>query len=105
MTQQYQPDYMGYPPGSAPSSGLAIASMVCGIVSLVLVCLWFISLPTSIVAIVLGNVAKGQIRRGEAGGQGMATAGIICGSIALTIYSVIFIAVICGVIISALGYR
>jgi len=105
MTQPYQPEYMSHPPGNAPSAGLAIASMVCGIVSLVLVCLWFISLPTSIVAIVLGKVAKGQIRRGEASGQGMATAGIVCGSVALTIYMVLFIAVICGVIISGLGHR
>ena len=52
------------------TSSLAVASLVCGIVPL---------LPTSILAIVLGHVARGQIRRtGEKGG-GLALAGLVLG--------------------------
>ena len=78
------------PPGGAPpmgyqtpapqqSQGLAIGSLVCGIVSIVLFCVWFVSIPVGIVAIILGVIAKGKIARGEAGGQGLAKTGTILG--------------------------
>jgi hypothetical protein len=86
---QYQPDYMSYPPGGAPPTGLAIASMCCGIVSLVLFCVYAVSIPCAVVAITLGLVAKSQIRRGVASGNGMANAGIICGAISLLILMVL----------------
>jgi hypothetical protein len=70
--QQYGQPYGGYP--YAPpqrTNGLAIASMVLGI-------LWLYWIG-SILALVFGYTAKKQIReRGEAGG-GMATAGIVLG--------------------------
>jgi hypothetical protein len=88
---QYQPDYMSYPNGPPPA-GLAIASMICGIVSLVLICIYAISIPCAIVAITLGLVAKSQIRRGVASGNGMATAGIICGAVNLLIVTVLIAA-------------
>ena len=65
-----QPYGYGYPPPRR-TNGLAIASMVLGIVWLY----WI----GSILALVFGYTAKRQIReRGEAGG-GMATAGIVLG--------------------------
>jgi uncharacterized protein DUF4190 len=66
-----QPPY-GYPyPPPQRTNGMAIASMVLGI-------LWLYWIG-SILALVFGYVAKKQIReRGEAGG-GMATAGIVLG--------------------------
>jgi Domain of unknown function (DUF4190) len=57
----------------AATNGLAVASMVCGI-------LWLYWLG-SILALVFGYVAKSQIDRshGGQGGRGMATAGIVLG--------------------------
>jgi hypothetical protein len=67
-----QPYGYGYPYAPAQrTNGLAIASMVLGI-------LWLYWIG-SILALVFGYIAKNQIReRGEAGG-GMATAGIVLG--------------------------
>ncbi len=62
-----------------PKQGMAIASMVCGIVSIPLFCLWYISVPCAIVAIVLGVLAQ---REGE---SPMAKAGFITGIVGLGI--------------------
>jgi hypothetical protein len=66
----------GYPYAPPPrTNGLAIASMVLGIV-------WIYWIG-SILALVFGYIAKRQIReRGDAGG-GMATAGIVLGWIGI----------------------
>ena len=67
----YGPPYGGYPYAPARTNGMAIASLVLGI-------LWLYWIG-SILALVLGYTAKRQIReRGEAG-SGMATAGIVLG--------------------------
>jgi hypothetical protein len=85
-TPQYAP---GYPPqpaygapylGSAPASttsGLAIASLVLGI-------LWVFGVG-SLVALILGLVARARIRNsgGTIGGQGLATAGTALGGAGL----------------------
>ena len=68
--------YTPYAPGMAQATstnGLAIASMVLGILWI-----WWIG---SILALVFGYVAKGQIDRsaGRQGGRGMAIAGIVLG--------------------------
>ena len=55
------------------SSGLAIASMVCGILSVVICCGMWISWILSVVAIILGAVSLSK----RQGGRGMAIAGII----------------------------
>ena len=98
-----QPNYYGQEPGAPPpSAGLAIASMVCGIVSLPMLCLWPLSIPLAIVAVVLGIIAKRQARRGIAGGVGMATAGIVCGTITLVVIGA-FLALFIGVAILGSG--
>lgn len=63
------------------SSGLAIASMVCGILSIVLCCIWYLSVVLAIVAVVLGIVSnvKGM------GGRGMAIAGIVTGVVGVVL--------------------
>jgi hypothetical protein len=58
------------------TSPLAIVSMVCGLVALVLG-------PLAILAIVFGHIARGQISRTGEGGRGMATAGLILGYVVL----------------------
>ena len=83
-----QPPY-GYP--YAPpqrTNGLAIASMVLGI-------LWLYWIG-SILALVFGYVARKQIReRNEAGG-GMATAGIVLGWIGVGILALAFVVGVAG---------
>lgn len=62
------------------SKGLSIASMVLGIVSVVLFCVVYVSIPCGILAIILGFVGKGK------GAKGMAIAGIVLGIIAIALY-------------------
>jgi Domain of unknown function (DUF4190) len=65
------PAYNGYPPPQQRTNGMAVASMILGI-------LWIYWIG-SILALVFGYIARNQIReRGESGG-GMATAGIVLG--------------------------
>lgn len=62
------------------SVGLAVASMVCGIVGLVLsCCVPYLPIVLGIVGLVLGAVSL----RKQAGGKGMAIAGIVCSIITL----------------------
>lgn len=63
-----------------PSSGLAIASMVCGIISLtVSCCIPYLPFALSLLAVVFGSVSLGK----HMGGKGMAIAGLVCGIIGL----------------------
>jgi len=83
------------------TNGMAIASLVCGILG------WTVlpvlaSCAASCAAIVLGHVAKVQIRdsRGAVGGDGLATAGLVLG------YSSLGIAVagvVVAIVLSILG--
>lgn len=90
--------YQAPVPGQVPSAGLAIGSMVCGIVALLLCCVWIISVPLGIVAVVMGHVAASRIKAQPAqyGGAGMAKAGLITGYLAilLTIVYTVFIFVV-----------
>lgn len=67
------------PMGAAPvkkPAGLSIASMVCGIVAIVMLCCFYwLSVVLGLVAIILGAVALKK----QAGGKGMAIAGLVCG--------------------------
>ena len=73
---------------SNPTSGLAIASMVLGILSLVVSCFGVVGIICGILAVIFG-------------GKGMAIAGLVCGIIAL-IPSIIVISTV-GSIVDALG--
>ena len=66
------------------SKGFSIASMVLGIISLVLLCIWYISLPCSILAIIFSIVGM------KKGGKGMAIAGLVTGIVAICLYVLIF---------------
>ena len=63
------------------SPGFGIASMICGILSLLCCCFWPLSLVCSIVAIVLGIIAIYN----KYDGKGMAIAGIVMGSIGIVV--------------------
>lgn len=60
--------------------GLSIAAMVLGIVSVVLCCLWYVSLPCAILAIIFGTIGK------KRDGRGMAIAGLVLGIVAIALY-------------------
>ncbi|WP_328512567.1 DUF4190 domain-containing protein [Streptomyces sp. NBC_00376] len=68
----------GYPGGAALPSGKATASMVLGILGLVL-----IPIIPPIIALCLGISAKRMADRGEGGGRGQAVAGIVMGSVGI----------------------
>ncbi|MBO0802654.1 MAG: DUF1707 and DUF4190 domain-containing protein [Nocardiopsaceae bacterium] len=79
----YSPPYQ---PAPAPSSGLAAASLACGILE------FFTGGLTAIPAVVLGHMGRGEIRRTGKPGDGMALAGLILGYLAIAGW-VLFIAV------------
>ena len=68
-------------PVAQPGKGLAIAGMVCGIVSF-----FCFGVILGILAIIFGGVAKSKGYRG-----GMATAGIACGAIGLALWVIMLI--------------
>jgi hypothetical protein len=80
--QVQNPPYAGFPPGyggfpvpvdpqAGTTNGLAIASLICGILGLFVV--------TAILAVVFGHVAVNQVRARGQVGDGMAKAGFILG--------------------------
>jgi hypothetical protein len=87
---QYQYQYQYQYPYQAPgTNGLAIASMVVGI-------LWLYWVG-SILALIFGYIARGQIRQRQEAGDGMAIAGIVLGWIGIaTLVLVIILAVAAG---------
>ena len=68
---QYQPAYYQAGPVPPRNNGLAIASLVLGILWL-----WWLG---SILALIFGYVALGQIKQRGESGKGMAVAGIVLG--------------------------
>lgn len=84
------PNPAGYPQtykAPATTSVLAIFSLICGIISPVLWCACFLSLPVSIMAVVMGHIALSQIKHsgGRLTGRGLALAGVIIGYVVTAI--------------------
>jgi len=96
LMQSQQLAYRGFDPGAVqPASGMAIASLVLGIIAALTLCggyLGIIGLPCSILAVIFGFNGKGKANRGEAGGRGMALAGIILGFVHIGILVLIVLA-------------
>lgn len=87
----YQP---AYPPPlviaqGPPTSGLAVASMVVGIVGAVGG--WCALGIPCVVAIVLGHFALNATKNGQRSGRGMAIAGLVLGYLFVVPYALIFI--------------
>ncbi len=81
-----------------PSVGLAVTSMVLGIVALVLsCCVPYVPVILALIAVILGGVSLAK----KKGGKGMAIAGLVCGIIGL-IPAIFYIAA-GGAILSAIG--
>lgn len=78
---------------SGDNAGMAIASMVLGIVALVFsCCLWYITIPGAVVGLVLAIISLKK----EKPGRGMAIAGLVCNIIAI-------VAMICCIIFGGIG--
>ena len=65
--------------------GFCISALVLGFISLVFFCLWYISIPCGILAIIFGILGIKSLNKG------MAIAGLVTGAIGLVISSVIII--------------
>ena len=78
---QYNPNQQ-YQPVQPQSNGMAIGSLICGIIGLLLsCCFWYIALPLSIAGIVLGIL----VIKKKKGGKTMAIIGIVLSSITVVI--------------------
>ncbi|MEN8693626.1 MAG: DUF4190 domain-containing protein [Akkermansiaceae bacterium] len=80
-------------PAAPPTSGLAIASLVCGILSLIFC---YINALLGIPAVICGHMALKRTRpdvQPAQGGRGMAIAGLICGYIGIVIQIFIIAAI------------
>lgn len=78
--------------GAGGNSGFAIASMICGIISILCCCLTWVSLILAIAAVVLGIIAL----RYQYDGKGMAVAGIVTGGIGIFIWLIYIIVIAAG---------
>ena len=60
---------------------LTVGSMVCGLIGLLTCCLWYLALPLSITAVVLGHVSSSRHKSDPArfGGKGFSRSGMILG--------------------------
>jgi hypothetical protein len=75
------PPFPHYGPPPAPRENkLATGALVCSLAGFFTVGL------SAIAGIVLGHLAYGRARRGEAGGLGIATAAFICGYVILALW-------------------
>jgi hypothetical protein len=87
---QYQ-QYQQYPnTAQKPSTGMAIASMILGIASVVTSCLWFLSIPAGIVGLVLGIICL----KNKQDGKGMAIAGLILSGVGIVAALIVIISAI-----------
>jgi Domain of unknown function (DUF4190)/Domain of unknown function (DUF1707) len=80
----YQGGY--YPVVATPTSGLAIGALICGIAEIFT--LGFAAIP----AVILGHLARQNIRRTGESGDGMAVAGLVLGYLGIGIWTLIIIA-------------
>ena len=69
--------------------GFCIAAMVLGIIALVFFCVWYISIPCAILAIVFGVLGIKTIHKG------MAIAGLVTGIIGLVIWAILIVLIFC----------
>jgi hypothetical protein len=82
----YHPGYYPVVP-APPTNGLAIGAMVCGIAELFT--LGFAAIP----AVILGHLARGQIRRTGERGDGMAIAGLVLGYLGIAGWVFVILAI------------
>ena len=90
---QQQPQYNYYQQPIQPKKqGMAIASLVLGIISALCSCAFYFSLPLGSVGLILGIISKKK----KEDGKGFSTAGIICSSLGIAIGIIFLIIIILG---------
>ncbi len=78
--------YSGFgPPPTGPKNGLGIAALVIAIIALVSCWTVFGGIILGLVAVIIGFVARGRVKRGEATNGGVAIAGIVLGMLAIVL--------------------
>lgn len=79
--------YGGYPmaPPAAPRNGLGIAALVAAIIGVVSSFTVVGGVLLGLVAVVLGVLARGRVKRGEADNGGVALAGVIIGALSIVL--------------------
>ena len=70
------------------TSAFSIASLVLGILAIILFCVYYISLLCAILAIIFGAIGKSK------GGRGMAVAGLVLGIISVALDVLVIVGVI-----------
>ena len=78
----HQPGYYQAMAPVTPTNGLAIGSLVCGL------------LGAAAPAVILGHLARGQIRRTGERGDGMAIAGLVLGWIVIVGWTLFFLVLV-----------
>jgi hypothetical protein len=73
------------PPVTTPTSGTAVAALICGLLTL------FTCGLSGPFAVLLGHAASEETRRGRRGGHGMAVAGLVLGYLACGAWAVFLI--------------
>lgn len=68
--------------------GFAIAALVLGIIAIVLCCIWYISIPCGILAVIFGILGIKSSKKG------MSIAGLVTGAIGLIVSIIIFFALV-----------
>jgi hypothetical protein len=93
-------DSQGPPPEARQTNGMAIVSLVLGIVSYPMGCCYGVGFIPALAAIITGVIARQQIRdsRGLQSGQGLAVAGIVLGAVLI----VLLIMAICAIMVLGL---
>ncbi|WP_342415096.1 DUF4190 domain-containing protein [Paenibacillus sp. FSL R10-2782] len=86
------------PPQLPPTNNKAVASMVLGILAVVIPYLGFI---IGIIGIILSSLSLKEINRHGEQGKGMAIAGLVCSIIGTLIYALIIIFIIVVFVIAA----
>jgi len=76
------------------TNGMAIAALACGIGG-------FFVFPASFAAVILGHIARREIRRTGEGGDGMATTGLVLGYIGSVIAALAIVAIVVAVVFLA----
>jgi hypothetical protein len=78
-------------PTQQKTAGLAVASMVLGILGFFFG--WLYLVPCAL-AIIFGGIALSQIKARNLSGKGMAITGLVCGIVSASIYGLILLAAI-----------
>jgi Domain of unknown function (DUF4190)/Domain of unknown function (DUF1707) len=79
--------YYGHVAPLPPTNGLAVGSMVCGIAEM------FTFGLAAIPAVILGHIARGQIRETGQRGDGMAVAGLVLGYLGIGVWLLIILVI------------